>query len=713
MTDGALEEGKIAAIGGRTRWTRCAVLGAVLALVVGVYAWSAHSGLIELYGPNAESTYYNLLVQGFRAGQLNLKTEAPPGLGQLADPCDPMANKPYRWSYEHPLHDLSYYKGKLYLYFGITPALVLFWPYVALTGHYLLHKDAVVIFFSAGFLAGAGLLLSLWRRYFAGVSFWIIVPCVMALGLANLTSAILERCDVYEVAISCGYAMTMLALAGLWGAWHDARRRWRWLAAASLAYGLAVGARPSLLLGAIILLAPVVQAWRENRPVRPLLMAATIPIVLIGLGLMFYNALRFGNPLDFGQHYQLSAIRQDTMKHFSLRYLWFNLRVGFLEPARWSGHSPFVNDIVAPSLPTGAGEIEHPFGVLTNIPLIWLALAVPLAWRNRSTEARSTLRWFPGAVALLFGICALTIGLYFTMCLRYEVEFAHLLVLLAVIGILGLERALAGQPAWRRAARCGWGLLLAFSVAFNLLASFDLQAEAHINRGNIFLQKGSVDKAITEYRDALQIRPDYSTHNNLGTALREKGRMDEAITQFQLAVQGRPDFAIAHCNLGIILCQENRVDEAIPHFQKALQILPNNASFHFNFAAALLQKGRVGEAITQFELALQIDPVDMETQNNLAWLLATWPEASVRNGDKAVQLARRANELSGGKHPVVLHTLAAAFAEAGRFSEAVETAQRALRLAGEQSDASLAGQIQSEIKLYQAGSPFHGSVQTH
>jgi tetratricopeptide (TPR) repeat protein len=679
MTDSASEEGKRAAIAGRTRWARCAVLGVVFALVIGVYAWSANSGLLELCSSSAENTYYNLLVQGFRAGQLNLKTAVPPGLAQLADPYDPTAGNPYRWNYGHPLHDLSYYKGKLYFYFGITPALALFWPCVALTGHYLLHKDAVVIFFSAGFLAGAGLLLSLWKRYFPDVSFWIIVPCVIALGLANFTPAVLGRCDVYEVAISCGYAMTMLALAGIWCACHDSRRRWRWLAAASLAYGLAVGARPSLLFGAIILLAPVVLAWREKRPVWPSLMAATIPIMLIGLGLMFYNALRFDNPLDFGHHYQLSSTRQDTLKQFSPRYLWFNVRVGLLEPARWSGHFPYAHDIVAPSLPMGAAVPEHPFGALANIPLIWLALAAPLAWRSRSPEALSTLRWFIGAVALLFGICALTIGLYFLMCLRYEVEFAHTLVLLAVIGILGLERALAGQPAWRRAARCGWGLLLAFSVAFNLLASFDLQAEFHNNLGYILIQKHSVDDAITEFQSALRMNP---------------------------------DLARAHLNLGGALLRKGELDEAISHFRQALQIDPRNAKAHGNLGNALLQKGNAAEAIVHFQQALQIEPADQATQNNLAWLLATYPEASLRNGKKAVELAEQANHLTGGGNPVVLRTLAAAYAEVGRYSEAVETAQRGWQLAGAQTNTELAGKLQLEMKLFQAGSPFHNPAPT-
>ena len=79
---------------------------------------------------------------------------------------------------------MSYYKGKLYLYFGVTPALVLFWPYVTLTGHYLSDKDAVVIFFALGFLVAAGLLRAVWRRYFPEVSIWVATVGLLALGLA-------------------------------------------------------------------------------------------------------------------------------------------------------------------------------------------------------------------------------------------------------------------------------------------------------------------------------------------------------------------------------------------------------------------------------------------------------------------------------------------------------------------------------------------------
>ena len=155
------------------------------------------------------------------------------------------------------------------------------------------------------------------------------------------------------------------------------------------------------------------------------------------------------------------------------------------------------------------------------------------------------------------------------------------------------------------------------------------------------------------------------------------------------------------------------MNEAIADYHKALEINPDNAKAHTNLGQDLLQQGDVKEAITHFQRALQIEPAEPALQNNLAWLLATCPEASLRNGDKAVELARQANAVSGGENPIMLRTLAAAFAEAGRFSEAVETAQHALRVAEGPSNTGMAGALQSEMKLYQAGTPFHAPAQTH
>jgi tetratricopeptide (TPR) repeat protein len=600
-------------------------LAAVCALVLGVYAYMAQSGVVELLTPNAADAFYNLLVQGFRAGQLSVKKDVPPGLAQLADPYDPTAQAPYRNS-PYRLLDLSYYKGRLYLYFGVTPALVLFWPFVALTGHYLFHREAVTVFCAIGFLTSAGLLCALWRRYFAEVSVGVVAACVLALGLATGVPMLLSHSDVYEVPISCGCMLTMLALTAIWCALHERERSCRWLVGASVAYGLAVGARPSLLFGAVILLLPVVQAWRDRRGGWAALLAATVPIVLIGLGLMLYNARRFGSPFEFGLRYQLTGERWVTRQFFSLRYLWFNFRVYFLEPVRWSTRFPFAHGIVTPPLPPDHGAVEGPFGVLSNIPLVWLALAVPLAWRGRSGQARSMLRWFVGAVALFFWTCALTLGLYRCTCSRFEVEFLPALLLLAVVGILGLERAVAAisesgqahRAVWRRAARWGWGLLLGFSVAFNLLASVEHYAVAHSYMGIALLREGRMQEAIGHWEQALQMEPDYAeAHDSLGVALVQVGRVQEAIGHYQQALRIKPDYDEAHYNLAVALFRLGRVQEAIGHWEQALRIKPDLAEAHYNLGVALVQLGRVQEAIGHYQQALRIKPDLAEAHNNL------------------------------------------------------------------------------------------------
>ncbi len=183
--------------------------------------------------------------------------------------------------------------------------------------------------------------------------------------------------------------------------------------------------------------------------------------------------------------------------------------------------------------------------------------------------------------------------------------------------------------------------------------------------------------------------------------------MDEAITHFQQSLEIKPDYAEAHYNLATVLLQQGRIDEAIAHFQKAVEIKPDHASAHKNLGIAFFQQGRMDEAIAHFKKSLEIRPDQVEIQNNLAWLLATCPRASLRNGSQAVELAQRANQLTGDNNPNLLCTLAAAYAEAGRYPEAVETAQRALQLAETYSNPALAGDIRSELKLYQAGVPFH------
>lgn len=232
----------------------------VCALVIGFFAAYSNPTFSLQSGSRAEDSYYNLLVQGFRAGQLNLKMQVPPELGKIADPYDSY-DPTVTSTHISGLNDLSYYKGKLYIYFGVTPALVLFWPYAALSGHYLSDEDAVLVFFAFGFFIAAALLLDVRQRYFPEANIWIVMISLFASGLAI---ALTRWCNTNEVAITCGFAFTMLALVAIWRAMHEPKRGVLWLLLASLAYGLAVGSRPSLLFGVMILLIPVAQAWSDQ-----------------------------------------------------------------------------------------------------------------------------------------------------------------------------------------------------------------------------------------------------------------------------------------------------------------------------------------------------------------------------------------------------------------------------------------------------------------
>ncbi len=682
--------------GQRSWWTQRRIFVFVCVGIIGGYVSMAEWGGADWWKRNAADAYYNLLVQGFRSGQLSVKKEVPPGFARLADPYDPNANNPYR-STVGGISDLSYYKGRMYLYFGVTPALVLFWPFVALTGHYLPDRQAVIIFSAVGITASLGLLRTLWRRYFSEVNIGVVVACGLALGLATGVPALWPQSDIYQVAISCGYMLTMLALGGLWCALHDTKRGWRWLAAASMAYGLAVGARATLLFGAIILLVPVVQAWGERRRRGTLLLAAVGPITLIGLGLMLYNFLRFDNPFEFGLRYELAGQRQLTLRFFSLHYFWFNFRVYLLEPARWSAHLPFVHEIGLPPMPAGYYATDEPFGILSNIPLVWFALAIPLAWRSWLGQTKSGLRWFVIAVVLIVGACMLPLMFYFCSALRYEVDFLPSLMLLAVMGILGLEHVLAGRPVRRCQARWGWGLLLAFSVAFNLLMSAVNWAYAGCALGGVLTVEGRVSEATQVLRKVLRIEPDYADgHIALADALLDAGQVGEAISHFEQALRINPDNAEAQNNWGSALERLDNVQDAVRHYEQALRIDPNYAGAHYNLGNALVRFGKQQEAISHYEQALRIKPDFAEAHYN--WGIALMKQARLQEAIDHYEQALRIKPDFAEAH----NNWGVALVKQGRLQEAIGHYEQALRIKPDYVDAhynlGLALEIQARLQ---------------
>jgi Flp pilus assembly protein TadD len=248
------------------------------------------------------------------------------------------------------------------------------------------------------------------------------------------------------------------------------------------------------------------------------------------------------------------------------------------------------------------------------------------------------------------------------------------------------------------------------------------------------------------WRDTLARNPAaWCAHANLGWILAEQQKYDEAREHLEASLKVNPDNAQAHCNLGRVLSLQGKFTEADGEFLAAVRIKPKDAEIRRSYASALAEQGRKEEAVKQlrellqlkpdtearvqlatlcyetgrsrdaaaeYRLALAAKPDHPEALNNLAWLLATCSDATVRDGAEAVRLAEHACRLSGYKEAQTLGTLAAAYAEAGRFAEAVDAAQKAVDLARTGGDAHLAAVGGQLLKLFRAGQPYHEPPRT-
>ena len=237
--------------------------------------------------------------------------------------------------------------------------------------------------------------------------------------------------------------------------------------------------------------------------------------------------------------------------------------------------------------------------------------------------------------------------------------------------------------------------------------------ETFFHLGTTLGQLGRNREAVAQYREALRLNPNLSgALNNLGVALAAQGQFDEAIENYRKAIQINTNNCEALDNLGKALAAQGRFDEAIESFYRAIQINSNHPEIFFHLGMILDQSGRNREAVAQYREALRLNPNLSGALNNLAWVLATSPDEKLRNGAEAVRLAERACELTHDGQPAFVGTLAAAYAEAGRFPEAVTTAEKAEQLATAAGLKKLAVENQKLLELYQAGKPCRGPAQT-
>jgi protein O-mannosyl-transferase len=230
------------------------------------------------------------------------------------------------------------------------------------------------------------------------------------------------------------------------------------------------------------------------------------------------------------------------------------------------------------------------------------------------------------------------------------------------------------------------------------------------NIGCMVMEQGNFARAARCFERALKVagkgapKPFLArAQNDLGCALLEQGRVPGAISNFESALVLQPAYPQAYYNMGRAFLTNGQPDVAVDCFQHALALDSSVADIHYKLANALVQLGRSAAAIAEYSQTLRLRPGMDEAANNLAWLLATCSDRSLRDGAKAVALARQASEHSGDQNPVILGTLAAAYAETGQRSEALATAQRARQLALAQNNLVLARVLESQVRQYQEG----------
>jgi hypothetical protein len=395
--------------------------------------------------------YYGLLTQALLDGQLNLELAPDSRLLQLQNPyAGPQGT-------DRP-HDMSFYRGKFYLYYGITPVLILLAPWRLLTGTYLTEPAAITTFSFCGTLLWALWLWRIKRRLFPGVASLWLVLAIAGLGWGSPVFLHCNDATFYLVPIAAAYACLAAVAVAVLQAAQSTRggRAAAWLGLASLSYGLAVGARPNYVLGLPLLPGIALFFWRRVPPSDRWRWAglrwwcaAIIPAAVAGLALAAYNYLRFDNPFEFGMRYSLAS--GDLRKVYLLgpEFIGKNLSLYLLHPAGFYRHFPFIS------------TLQSPFGVLPHLPLAAVALLFPftlLAGRLRRDPAWCAGGWF---------VLGATLANFLLLCCffggenRYLLDFVPpALALAGAVSFFLWGETTGLRPArWAYVAIAGWTLV--------------------------------------------------------------------------------------------------------------------------------------------------------------------------------------------------------------------------------------------------------------
>lgn len=346
-----------------------------------LYLWTAEGVSIKYADRNNAWHHYEYLVDGFFAGHTYLARAPAPELLALTDPYDPKINGQYR------VWDASLYRGKFYLYFGPTPALLTMLPYKLLTGKHLPQWAASALFAGAGLGAITLLLTGIRRRSFSSATPNQIFWAIMLVGHLSWLPVILRRSALWELPIIAAAALLGWSFYFLW---KFCRRDHLavWAVAAGVTLGFLLGARPTYLFSAGFIALLFTLPWerpmslaRQSRRLLPVLG----PLFAGGVGLLIYNYVRFGQLSEFGHHLMLWGRDIRGMQFFSLGNIPFNTWLYFLSVPDFGPYFPFLH-------PTSIGETlssyyiaEDMHGIMFTLPASALGF-VALAWMRADTR---------------------------------------------------------------------------------------------------------------------------------------------------------------------------------------------------------------------------------------------------------------------------------------------------------------------------------------
>jgi tetratricopeptide (TPR) repeat protein len=307
------------------------------------------------------------------------------------------------------------------------------------------------------------------------------------------------------------------------------------------------------------------------------------------------------------------------------------------------------------------------------------------------------------AAALFVAVWFLSFLPFFVTSL-YRISVVPVFLLAAAVGVVATVRlARSSRPI---AALVGVAVLaVLWLVARVPVIAVDAgMTERLVLRGAQWRMHGDLVASEGEFREALRLTPESrAAKNGLAAVLLDTGRFADAAPLLEEAVQSNPEDPLLYFNLGLARLRLNDWAGAAGSLRRATELSPNLVEAHTLLGSSLEAVGDLRSAIDAYDRALSIDPEHLEANNNLAWLLATAPDAGLRDGERAVELARRSVAVL--RVPATLDTLAAALAETGRFDEAVIVVEEAIRVSRQQRSAS-AGELEARRRMYRSGRPY-------